>query len=110
MQLEELETPALVLDINCFRKNMELMSSYLKGGKAELRPHFKSNKCLEIVRAQLAAGAKGITCAKLGEAEVLAQAGVPDILIANQIVQPSKLARLAKLALKCTLTVCTDDA
>ena len=110
MQLEELETPALVLDINCFRKNMELMSSYLKGSRAKLRPHFKSNKCLEIVRAQLAAGAKGITCAKLGEAEVLAQAGVSDILIANQIVQPSKLARVAELARKCTITVCTDDA
>lgn len=108
MRVTELETPALVLDLDAFEKNIRIMSSYLEGTGARLRPHFKTNKCVAVAKAQLAAGAKGITCAKLGEAEVLAAAGVQDILVANQIVQPSKLLRLAELAKKSRITVCAD--
>lgn len=110
MLINELETPALVLDFDAFQANMDLMSSYLKGSGAQLRPHFKTSKCVHIAKAQMAAGAKGITCAKLGEAEVLAQAGIPDLLIANQVVQESKLKRLAQLAKAVKLTVCADQA
>ena len=63
-----------------------------------LRPHAKTHKCPTLARMQLAAGAIGITCAKLGEAEVMAQAGVNDILIANQIIGAAKIARLVNLA------------
>lgn len=108
MRVTELETPALVLDLDAFERNIRIMSSCLEGTGARLRPHFKTNKCVSVAKAQLAAGAKGITCAKLGEAEVLAEAGVQDILIANQIVQPSKLLRLAELAKKSRITVCAD--
>lgn len=110
MKEMEIETPALIVDLDEVDYNMAVMSSLLKGSKAQLRPHFKTTKSLYFVRKQLEAGAKGITCAKLGEAEVLVEAGVPDILIANQVVQPSKIDRLAFLARKTHLTVCVDQA
>jgi D-serine deaminase-like pyridoxal phosphate-dependent protein len=62
-----------------------------------------------VARRQIAEGAKGITCAKLGEAEDLVQAGIGDVLIANQVVDPGKIARLAYLAKCCRLSVCVDD-
>ena len=98
MRVEEVNTPALILDMDRFRENGQRMQHLMEGSQARLRPHFKSHKCSRIAKLQMEAGAKGITCAKLGEAEVLVEAGLPDILIANQVVQPSKLAQLAYLA------------
>ncbi len=109
MKVSQLETPALVLDIEAFEENLRVMGEILAGTNLKMRPHYKSNKCIEVVKRQLAAGAKGITCAKLSEAEDLAAAGVGDILIANQIVQPSKIARLAHLAKGSKITVCVDS-
>lgn len=109
MNLADLETPALILDHDKFNHNVARMMHLLKNSKAKLRPHFKTHKCTAIARKLIAAGAKGITCAKLGEAEVLAEAGIKDILIANQIVQPAKIERLAQIAKRCRLTVCVDD-
>jgi len=108
--ISQLETPALILDLDIFAENLQAMDSLLKGSKAKLRPHYKSHKCTYIAHRQIEAGAKGITCAKLGEAEDLAQSGIKDILIANQIVQKSKIVRLAQLAKTCKLTVCVDNA
>lgn len=110
MRLAQLETPALILDMDAFLRNLERMQVFLQGSGASLRPHYKCHKCPDIVRFQLEHGARGITCAKLGEAEDAADAGIEDILIANQVVQPSKLPRLAELAKKCRLTVCVDCA
>ncbi len=109
MRVEEVNTPALILDMDRFRENGQRMQHLMEGSQARLRPHFKSHKCSRIAKLQMEAGAKGITCAKLGEAEVLVEAGIPDILIANQVVQPSKLAQLAYLARKARITVCADD-
>ena len=95
--ISRIETPAMLLDMNVLEHNIRIMSDFLKDKKAKLRPHFKTDKCTRISHMQLNAGAKGITCAKLGEAEVLAAAGVKDILIANQIVAPEKLLRVAGL-------------
>ena len=75
-----------------------------------LRPHAKTHKCPTLARMQLAAGAIGITCAKLGEAEVMAAAGIKDILIANQIVGAGKIARLVNLAAYTEVMVAVDDA
>ena len=75
-----------------------------------LRPHAKTHKCPTLARMQLEAGAIGITCAKLGEAEVLAAAGIQDILIANQIIGPGKIARLVNLAAYTEVMVAVDDA
>lgn len=108
MKLNNLETPVLILDEQKFEANLKNMMELIKDSGMALRPHYKSHKSVEIARKQIAYGAKGITCAKLGEAEDLADAGIQDVLIANQIVQPSKLARVAHLANKCKLTVCVD--
>lgn len=109
MKIYELETPALCVDMDLLQENMKIMDTRLTNSSARLRPHFKTSKTLEIVKLQMTNGAKGITCSKLGEAEVLADAGIPDILIANEVVQPSKLRRLAELAGQTHLTVCVDD-
>lgn len=109
MKVSQIETPALVIEKSAFEANLTAMNELLAGSSMALRPHYKSHKCPAIAKRQLAAGAKGITCAKLSEAEDLARAGVGDILIANQIIQPEKLGRLAALATQTRLTVCVDS-
>ncbi len=99
MRLPQLDTPALVLEIDKVERNIERMASFFASAPSGLRPHFKTPKCPEIARLQLEAGAIGITCAKLGEAEVLAAAGVrAAVLIANQVIGEAKLERLLALA------------
>lgn len=109
MRIEHIETPALILDLDVMERNMDAMDKLLRSSGARLRPHYKSNKCTAIAHMQMARGAKGICCAKLSEAEDLVLAGIPDVLIANQIAAPSKIARLAYLAGCCRLTICVDD-
>ena len=110
MHLDRLETPALIVQEQTLLQNMEAMKAILKDSTLALRPHFKSHKCAALAHWQIKNGAKGMTCAKLGEAIDLADSGIEDILIANQIVDPKKIRRLAELAGDCRLTVCTDDA
>lgn len=110
MHIEQIETPALILDLDIMERNMDAMDKLLEGSSARLRPHYKSNKCTAIAHMQMARGAKGICCAKLSEAEDLVLAGIPDVLIANQVTEPSKIARLAYLAGCCRLTVCVDNS
>ena len=81
-----LDTPALCLDIEGVQANIDRMAGLFRNGPIRLRPHAKTHKSPILAQMQLAAGAIGITCAKLGEAEVMAAAGIKDILIANQIV------------------------
>ena len=76
MKRNDLETPALILDKRIFEANMDKMDKLLEGSGMKLRPHYKSNKCPEIAKIQIERGASGITCAKLGEAEDLAAAGI----------------------------------
>ena len=106
----EVDTPALVLDKAKLERNIRRMADFAAGGPAKLRPHAKTHKCVEIAKLQLDAGAVGITCAKVGEAEAMVDGGIADILIANQIVGPLKIARLVALAGRCTVTVAVDDA
>lgn len=110
MYVHDLETPALVLDHEILTQNIAAMKDLLRGSRLALRPHFKSHKCAALAHLQIENGAVGMTCAKLSEALDLADSGIEDILIANQIVQPEKIRRLADLAGKCRLTVCVDDA
>jgi len=111
LAIEELDTPALLLDASLFEKNIQQMSAYFRDRHARLRPHFKNHKCTQVARRQLEAGSiVGITCAKLGEAETLADGGCGDILIANQIVGPTKVERLIELAKRTkTLRVAVDE-
>lgn len=107
--VSELETPALVIDLDKLDRNINKMADHLKKAGCNLRPHFKTNKCPAIAHRQLKAGAIGITCAKLVEAEVLARSGVDNILIANQVVDKSKLLRLAGIARYSNIIVAVDS-
>ena len=109
MKLEHIETPALILDKKILDKNRAAMKALLEGCKMKLRPHYKSHKCTYLAHMQIEDGAKGMTCAKLSEAKDLADSGIEDILIANQITDPGKIRQLADLARVCKLTVCVDD-
>jgi len=109
MKLSGITTPALVLDLNIFKANAKEMEKLLAGSTLQLRPHYKSHKCASIAAWQVKNGAVGMTCAKLSEAEDLCDAGIENILIANQIVDPVKIRRLADLAGNCHLTVCVDN-
>lgn len=108
--IEDLDTPALLLDGPASDRNLRRMAEFFGGRKCRLRPHFKNHKCASLARRQQEAGfTVGITCAKLGEAEVLAEGGIRNVLIANQVVGPRKVARLVELAGKIEVTVAVDD-
>lgn len=105
---DEIETPALVVDLDTMERNLRRMAEYFRDREANLRPHTKTHKCPVIAHKQLELGACGITCAKLSEAEVMAFAGIRDILIANQVTAPSKIRRLANLSRHTDLIVAVD--
>jgi D-serine deaminase-like pyridoxal phosphate-dependent protein len=107
--LSEVDTPSLLLDADAFEANIARMAAFFVNRPCGLRPHFKSHKCTRIAQLQIEAGAVGITCAKLSEAEVLADAGIRDILIANQIVGRVKIARLIELAKRAEPMVAVDS-
>lgn len=105
----ELDTPEVLLDLGSLERNIARMATIAKAAGLNLRPHAKTHKSPEIAKLQIRAGAKGITVAKLGEAEVMAQHGIDDILIAYPLVGEHKLERLAKLHQKTRLIVSTDS-
>jgi D-serine deaminase-like pyridoxal phosphate-dependent protein len=107
--VEELDTPALLLDLEAFERNLARMAAFFADKPASIRPHSKTHKCPQIAWRQLESGAIGITCAKVSEAEVMADAGVRDILVANQVVGWTKIDRATDLAARCELTVAADD-
>ena len=108
MQVQDLDTPALLVDLDILEENTARMRSIAQKAGVALRPHYKSHHCPGLARMQMAY-AKGFTCAKVGEAEDLATAGVGDILIAHQLTRPEKPRRLCRLAGKTSVTVCVDD-
>ncbi len=109
MDYQKLDTPALLVDLDRLEANIRGMSSFAKNKGVDLRPHTKTHKCPTIARRQLEAGAVGITCAKIGEAEVMAAAGLNEILIANEIIGEQKFKRLLALARKVKLCVAVDS-
>ncbi len=109
LRQEELDTPALCIDLPLMEANIARMAAYFADRPAVLRPHTKTHKSPLLAHKQIAAGAIGVTCAKLGEAEAMALAGINDILIANQIVGRRKIARLVNLAAYTEVMVAVDD-
>src|SRR6267143_947414 len=107
--LEEIDTPALVLDLDALEGNLLRMADAVGKSGVRLRPHAKSHKCAEIARRQIAAGAVGVCCQKVSEAEALVAGGVADVLVTNEIVGKRKLARLARLAREAKVGVLADD-
>jgi 3-hydroxy-D-aspartate aldolase len=108
--LQSVDTPALVLDLDAFERNLSLMAETVRAARVALRPHAKSHKCPAIALRQIAAGAVGVCCQKVSEAEALVDGGVADVLVTNQIVGAGKLARLAQLAQRARIAVLADDA
>ncbi len=107
--IAELDTPALLVDLDAFEANMRLLAGCCREHGIAWRPHSKAHKSPQVARLQLEAGACGITCAKLSEAELMAAHGIGDILIANQVVAPAKLARLAVLQQRARVLVTLDN-
>lgn len=108
--IEELDTPTLLLHWPTAQRNLHRMAAFFEGRKSRLRPHFKNHKCPELARRQIETGnCVGMTCAKLGEAEVLAAHGFDDVLVANQVVGTTKIARLLELARKIRIKIAVDD-
>lgn len=110
LKKSELDTPILWTDLDRLERNIAHLAGHFQAAGVAWRPHTKGIKTPEIAHKLLAAGAIGVTCAKLGEAEVMAAAGVHDILIANQIVGPHKLARLVHLRTQADVKVAVDNA
>ncbi len=108
--VDDIDTPALVVDLDPFERNLDLMANAVRGAGVALRPHAKSHKCPDIARAQIERGAVGICCQKVGEADAFVTAGIRDVLVTNEIVGAAKLARLAALAHRANVGVLVDDA
>ncbi|HUF49041.1 MAG TPA: alanine racemase, partial [Vicinamibacterales bacterium] len=106
----ELDTPALCVELTAMQKNIQHMADIIiRQNGVGWRPHTKGQKVPAIAHMEIAAGAFGVTCAKLGEAEVMAGAGIRDILIANQVVGPDKVARLVNLRRHADVIVAVDS-
>jgi D-serine deaminase-like pyridoxal phosphate-dependent protein len=110
MREDEVDTPALLIDLDAFEANLDRMAALLEGTGTKLRAHAKTHKSPVIAHLQMARGAIGQCVQKVGEAEVLAWGGVPDILVSNEVVGAAKLARLAALQRIAAMAVCVDDA
>lgn len=106
---QELDTPAMVIDEEILHQNIAEMQALANSHGVNLRPHIKTHKMPQIAMQQIAAGAAGITCAKLGEAEVMADAGIKDILIAYPVVGAIKIRRLLALMDKARMIVAFDS-
>jgi len=105
----DLDTPALLVDLPTLDRNIQRMARTFREAGVNWRPHTKGQKIPALAHKALAAGAIGVTCAKLGEAEVMAAAGIRDVLIANQVVGPQKIARLVNLLPHADVAVAVDS-
>src|SRR5262245_35414415 len=104
----EVETPALLIDLNAFDRNIGKMAEFARAAGVRVRPHAKTHKSTAIALRQIALGAVGQCVQKVGEAEVLVRGGVKDVLVSNQVVGERKLRRLAALANEATVALCFD--
>ena len=105
-----IETPAAVVDLDRLERNLARWQSYCDDAGLRSRPHVKTHKCIEIARMQVELGARGITCQKLGEAEVMVDAGLDDVLIPYNLLGDEKLRRLTALLERAQVSVTVDDA
>ncbi|OLD37040.1 MAG: hypothetical protein AUI57_12330 [Candidatus Rokubacteria bacterium 13_1_40CM_2_68_8] len=109
MTRDDVPTPALLLDLDRFERNLRRMAAHARAAGKHLRPHAKTHRCPEIAREQVTAGALGVACAKLGEAEVMARAGIRGLLITTEIVAPSAIRRLMRLVAEAPDTMVVVD-
>jgi 3-hydroxy-D-aspartate aldolase len=111
MPVEEIQTPALIIDLDAFERNVARMKGHAETMGVRLRAHAKTHKSADIALYLMEkGGAVGICCQKVSEAEALVRGGVTDVLIANEVTDPRKIDRLARLAKSARISVCIDDA
>ncbi|MGT2435816.1 DSD1 family PLP-dependent enzyme [Bradyrhizobium betae] len=108
--LSEIDTPALIIDLDAFERNLDTMAAAANKLGVRLRPHAKTHKSPIIAAKQIARGAVGMCCQKVAEAEILVAGGVSDVLVSNEVVGLRKLERLAALARHARISVCADDS
>lgn len=110
MKLEDVSTPALIVDLDAFERNVKVMRNFIEAKGIRHRAHAKTHKSVDIALYQIEhGGACGVCCQKVSEAEAIADGGVKDILVSNQVVDPKKIDRLAQLAGRVRTLVCVDD-
>src|SRR5262245_50067142 len=107
---DRLPTPALLVDLERFDANVAAMEALLAGTSKQLRPHVKTHRTPALALRQLGGAARGVTCSTVGEAEVMAAAGITDILVANEVIDPGKIERLVRLASDVRIQVAVDSA
>jgi len=107
-RVDEIDTPALVLELDAFERNLRTLTESVKGRPLRVRPHAKTHKCPEIAKRQIAHGAVGVCCQKVSEAEALVDGGIEDVLVSNEVVGAPKIARLAELSKRAHIGVCVD--
>src|SRR6267143_6241935 len=110
MHVSELDTPALVIDLDIMERNLRRVAEYCSSHALRLRPHTKTHKVPAVGRRQLDSGAVGLTVAKVGEAEVMLGSGTPDLLVAYPVIGRAKLERLTEVARKTRVTVALDSS
>jgi len=108
--LSEIDTPALIIDLDAFERNLDTMATAVGKLGVRLRPHAKTHKSPIIAAKQIARGAVGMCCQKVAEAEILVAGGVSDVLVSNEVVGLRKLERLASLARHARISVCVDNS
>lgn len=111
MDLADVGTPALIIDLDAFERNVVLMRDFIEAKGIRHRAHAKTHKSADIALYQMSVGgACGVCCQKVSEAEALVAAGVSDVLVSNQVVDPGKIDRLAAMAKRARVLVCVDNA
>ncbi|HSU62369.1 MAG TPA: alanine racemase, partial [Burkholderiales bacterium] len=108
MRVADIDTPALIIDLDAFEKNVGTLGDTVKN-RVRVRAHAKTHKCPEIAKRQVAAGAIGVCCQKVSEAEAMVEGGIEDVLVSNEVVGAPKLGRLAALSTRARLGVCVDN-
>ena len=109
INIKEIDTPSIIVDLDVVENNINKMQKFANENNVSMRPHSKTNKSPYWAKKQIKAGAIGICCAKLGEAEIMAENGIPEILIPNQIVGSKKINRLVKASKKSKIIIAVED-
>jgi len=110
VEVKDLPTPALLLDMDTMERNLSLMAEFFKNKTAKLRPHFKSQQMIDLAHRQIAAGAIGLTCARLEQAQILVDQGIENILIANEIAGNVHIRHFVELSHRAPVIVAVDSA
>jgi len=108
-RIDQVDTPALILDLDAFEANLATLSKSLEGRSVRVRPHAKMHKSPEVAKRQIARGAVGVCCQKVSEAEAMVEGGIGDVLVSNEVLGATKIKRLAALAERAKVGVCVDD-